>query len=67
MKYRVKEIREKLGITQEELSAKSGVSRATIWAIECGEDKVTTTKTLLNIALALGVPLDDLFLVQSVK
>ena len=67
MKYRIREIRESTGITQEELSAKSGVSRATIWALECGENKVTTTKTLLNIATALGVQVDDLFLVQNAK
>lgn len=67
MKYKIREIRERVGITQEELSAKSGVSRATIWALECGENKVTTTKTLLNIATALGVQLDDLFSAQSAK
>lgn len=67
MKYRLREIREQIGITQDELSAKSGVSRATIWALECGEDKVTTTKTLLNLANALGVRMDDLFLAQSAK
>ena len=67
MKYRIREIREQIGITQEELSAKSGVSRATIWALECGDNKVTTTKTLLNIATALGVQMDDLFLAQSAK
>ena len=67
MKYKIREIRERVGITQEELSAKSGVSRATIWALECGENKVTTTKTLLNIATALGVQMDDLFSAQSAK
>ena len=67
MKYRIREIREQAGITQEELSAKSGVSRATIWALECGENKVTTTKTLLSIAMALGVKLDDLFLAQNAQ
>ena len=67
MKYRIREIREQIGITQEELSAKSGVSRAPIWALECGDNKVTTTTTLLNIATALGVQMDDLFLAQSAK
>ena len=67
MKYRIREIREQIGITQEELSATSGVSRATIWALECGDNKVTTTKKLLNIATVLGVQMDDLFLAQSAK
>ena len=65
--FRIREIREQAGLTQEELSIKSGVSRATIWALERGENKVTTTKTLLHIANALGVQLDDLFLAQSAK
>lgn len=67
MLFRIREIREQAGLTQEELSIKSGVSRATIWALERGENKVTTTKTLLHIANALGVQLDDLFLAQSAK
>lgn len=61
MRYRIKEIRESKGISQEALSAKSGVSRATIWALECDENKVTTTKTLLNLADALDVQMDALF------
>ena len=65
--FRIRELRERAGITQEELSVRSGVSRATIWALERGENKVTTTKTLLHIANALGVQLDDLFLAQSAK
>ena len=67
MKYKIKELREQRGLTQEELALKSGVSRATIWALECGGDKVTTTKTLFNIATALNVKMDDLFLAPSVK
>lgn len=62
MVYKIKEIREKRGLTQEELSVKSGVSRATIWALERNEGKVTTTKTLFNLANALNVSVDDLFL-----
>lgn len=65
MRYRIKEIRESKGITQDELSRKSGVSRATIWALERGENKITTTKTLLNIADALGVEFEALFCAQG--
>lgn len=65
MKYRIREIREAKGITQEELSSKSGVSRATIWALERGDDRVTTTKTLFNIAVALDVEMDELFLARK--
>lgn len=62
MKYRVKEIREQKGISQEELAEKSGVSRTTIWALEHDDSKVTTTKTLFSLATAMGVKFDDLFL-----
>ena len=61
MKYRIRELREEKGMTQEELSRKSGVCRATIWALESGENKVTTTKTLLKIAGALGVEMEAIF------
>lgn len=59
--YRIKEAREAAGMTQTALAQKSGVSRATIWALETGDKHVTTTKTLCKIAKALGVTLEDLF------
>ena len=61
VKYRIRELRESLGMTQTELSEKSGVARATIWKLETGDDEITTTKTLSKIAEALGVPVDELF------
>lgn len=65
MVFRIRELRESKGITQEALAELSGVSRATIWALESGQDKVTTTKTLIKIAEALGVRLDDLYFSPS--
>lgn len=63
MVYKVREIRERKNMTQVELSAKSGVSRATIWAIETKDGETnTTTKTLMRLANALDVEMDDLFL-----
>ena len=61
MGYRIREIREKCGMTQMQLSEKSGVSRATICALESGCEKVTTTKTLSKIADAMNVTVDELF------
>lgn len=61
MEYRIKEIRESKGITQTELADKAGVTRATLWKLETGEDEVTTTKTLLKIAEALEVDAKELF------
>lgn len=66
MGFCVREIREKLGMTQEELEAKSGVSRQTISAIEnnkCGDVK---TGTLLAIAKALDTTLDAIFFPDAV-
>lgn len=61
MEYRIKEFREALGISQEELSEKSGVSRAIISGLETGTIEVTTTKTLVRIAEALGKKVSDIF------
>lgn len=61
MGYRIKEFRESLKMTQEELAEKSGVSRGTISAMESGVSKETTTKTLVKIARALGTSVDKIF------
>lgn len=63
MKYKIREMREQKGITQDELSEKSGITRATLWRLESGE--VTTTKTLMKIADALDVSVSDLFFDKS--
>lgn len=61
MQYRVKEIREELGMTQEDLSEKSTVSRTIISGLESGSIKETSTKTLSKIAEALGRKVSDIF------
>lgn len=66
MGFRIKEVRQALGMSQEQLSVKSGVSRVTISTLESGVRDITTTKTLLKIAMALGVTVEDLFFNQSV-
>ena len=62
MQYRVKEIREELGISQEALAAKSNVSRTIISGLESGSIKETSTKTLSKIADALGKKVSEIFL-----
>ena len=47
MGYRIKELRDKIKMSQQELVQKSGVSRGTISALENGTARATTTKTLL--------------------
>ena len=61
LKYRLREIRESKGITQEELANKSGITRTTIWKLETGDDEVSTTKTLLSLAKALECSISDFF------
>lgn len=61
MGYRVKEVREQKMMTQEELSVRSGVSRTTIIAIESGEAKNVMASTLLKLAEAMGVTVQDIF------
>lgn len=66
MGYRIKEIRQKQGMSQQELSEKSGVSRAIISNLESGKTEQTTVRTLLKIARALESTVDEIFFVDSV-
>lgn len=66
MMLRVKELREKAGMSQSELSRRAGVTRATIWKLETRDDEITTTKTLERLASALRVPVRDLFFRNAV-
>lgn len=61
MGYRIKEIRQKQGMSQQELSEKSGVSRAIISNLESGKTEQTTVRTLLKIAKALKSTVDEIF------
>ncbi len=63
MGYRIREIREQQKMSQEELALKSGVSRTTISNLENDTDRTTMISTLQKIARALGVTVDQIFLV----
>lgn len=67
MGFRIKCIREQKGMTQTQLAEMSGVSRATICALENGTERVTTTKTLGKIADAMEVTIDDLFEINPTR
>lgn len=62
MRFRIKEWREALGLTQTQLAEKSNVSRAIICGLETGNITVTTTETLSKIAKALDKNVSDIFL-----
>lgn len=64
MENRITQIREQKNMTQEELSEKSGVSRAIISGLESGRVKNTTTQTLKKIALALDSSIAAVFFTQ---
>lgn len=59
--YKIRECREELGISQEELAKRAKVSRTIISGLESGSISVTTTETLLKIASALGKKVAEIF------
>lgn len=61
MRYKIREYREELKMSQAELSEKAKVSRTIISGLESGSITVTTTDTLLKIARALGKNVSDIF------
>ena len=67
MGHKIKDRREALRMSQEELSAKSGISRQTISSIENNPEKSVSTKTLEKIASALGTTIGNLFLNRMSK
>lgn len=64
MKNKLKEYREKLGLSQEELAEKSGVSRTTISDLENNKKEVTTNITLEKLAEALGKKVSTIFFIN---
>lgn len=59
--YKIREFRKKAGLTQVELATIAGVSRTVISGLESGTTTVTSTSTLLKLAKALNVTIDELF------
>ena len=61
MKLRIREVREKKKLTQEELAKRAGVSRQLVSSLENGSSVNTTTDTLLALAEVLGCHVADFF------
>lgn len=57
---RIRELRNKKGLSQEKLARLAGVSYNTIVKIESGDSKNPTFQTMTGISRALGISLDDL-------
>ena len=62
IKNRLKEFREKRGISQVELCEKTGLSRTTISKIENNEEINVNTQTIAKIADYFGVQPSEIFL-----
>lgn len=64
----MKRIREEKGITQEELSARTGITQGNISLLEQGQrPSKPSLQTLVRIAEALECPVTDLFLEESAR
>ena len=57
---KVKQLREKLGLSQEKLARLADVSNNTIINIEAGKQDNPTIDTLKKVAKALGIPVEDI-------
>ena len=66
MGCKIKERREFLKMSQEELAEKSAVSRATISSLENNSERNTSTKILKRIAPALDTTVGELFFADDV-
>lgn len=66
MGNKIKERRDLLKMSQEELAEKSMVSRATISSLENNSERNTSTKVLQKIAAALGTTVSELFFEKGV-
>jgi len=66
MKNKLKEYRDKLNMTQEQLAEKSGVSRQTISQIENGYLTNIESKTMFSLSTALNCDIGDIFFKENV-
>ena len=57
---RIKELRKKSGWSQQKLAEKAGVSYNTVAKIEQGAATMPTIQTMIKIADAFGITLDEL-------
>lgn len=62
IKNRLKELREERGMSQEELSDLSGISRTTLSKIENNEEANVNTKTIARLADVFNVKPSEIFL-----
>ena len=56
----IKQYRTKMGLSQDQLARKAGITYSTLTKLESGVNQNPKVKTLLQIAKALEVTLNDL-------
>lgn len=61
MPYKIKEMRLKKNMSQEDVCKAAEISRQTLSDLESGRDVNTTTQTLVKIANVLGCRVSDIF------
>jgi putative transcriptional regulator len=64
MHNRLREMREKAGMTQEELAARAGVSRQTIISLEKGKYNPSITLAY-SLSKVFNMSIEDLFLLDE--
>jgi transcriptional regulator with XRE-family HTH domain len=57
---KIRELRNKKGLSQEKLARLANISFITVVKIESGESKHPTIQTMAGISKALGISLDEL-------
>jgi len=56
----IKRIRKQAGLSQQDLAEKCGISKSQLSRLESGEQENPLIKTIIPIATALGVSLDEI-------
>lgn len=64
MEHRIKELRARFGLTQEQLSEQLGVSRQTVISIENGRYN-PSLELAYKIAKAFGLSIEDVFIFEK--
>lgn len=60
LRLRLRELRERAGLTQQELAERAGTSQVTVWRLESGSSRRIEFDLLDRLARALGVRADEL-------
>lgn len=58
---KIRQERQKKGLSQSELARRSGHAVSTIHGIENGDNRNPSFRTICDIAKVLGIPLDELY------